>query len=86
MLLHLFKHSRPDLANVLCELSKCMDGASIAAYQKMIRVIIFVLDTRDTCLKLEPNLDDESWDFVLYSDSDWTGDVGNWISVTGFTS
>jgi hypothetical protein len=51
MLLYLIKHSRPDLVNIVRELSKCMDGASIAAYKKMIRVIRFALDTRDTCLK-----------------------------------
>ena len=31
MLLHLIKYSRHDLANVVRELSKCMDGASLAA-------------------------------------------------------
>jgi hypothetical protein len=36
-----------------------MDGASIAAYKEIIRMIGFALDTRDTCLKLKPNLDDE---------------------------
>jgi hypothetical protein len=44
---------------------KCMDGATIAAYKKMIRVIRFVLDKRDNCLKIEPNLDDENWDMVV---------------------
>jgi hypothetical protein len=61
MVLYLIKHSRPDLANMVRELSKCMDGASIIAYKEMIRVIRFVLDTRDTCLKLKPNFDDENW-------------------------
>jgi hypothetical protein len=60
MLLYLIKHSRPYLANVVRELSKCMDGARIASYHETIRVIIFVLNTRDTCLKLKPNLDDEN--------------------------
>jgi hypothetical protein len=31
MLLYLIKYSRPDLANVVTELSKCMDGANLAA-------------------------------------------------------
>ena len=35
MLLYLIKHSRPDIANVVRELSKCMDGATLAAYKEM---------------------------------------------------
>jgi hypothetical protein len=70
MLLYLNKHSRLDLANVVCKLFKCMDDASAADYQKMIRVIRFVLDTRHTCLKSKPNLYDKNWDLVVYSDSD----------------
>jgi hypothetical protein len=50
----------------------------------MIRVIRFVLDTREIRLKLEPILDNENWDLVVYSDSDCAGDVENRISVTGF--
>jgi hypothetical protein len=46
-------------------------------------VIIFVLDTRDTCLKSEPNLDDENLKFVVYSDIYCDGDVKNRISMTG---
>jgi hypothetical protein len=37
--LYLVKYLRPDLANVVRELSKCMDGASLAAYKEMQRVI-----------------------------------------------
>jgi hypothetical protein len=32
-LLYFIKNSRTDLANAVHELSKCMDGASIAAYK-----------------------------------------------------
>jgi hypothetical protein len=77
MLLYLIKHLRPDLTNLVLELSKCMDGTSIAAYKEMIRVIRFVLDTIETCLKLEPNLDDENLDLVVYSVSNWHKDVEN---------
>jgi sulfur relay (sulfurtransferase) DsrC/TusE family protein len=44
MLLNLIMHSRNYLANVVRELSKCMDGASTAAYKEMIRAIRYVLD------------------------------------------
>jgi hypothetical protein len=35
-------------------------------------------------LKLKPNLDDENWDLVVYSDSDLARDVENRISRIGF--
>jgi hypothetical protein len=46
-------------------------------------MIRLVLDTRDTCLRLKPNLDDE-WDLLVYSDNDCEGYVENCISVTDF--
>jgi hypothetical protein len=46
MLLYLIKHSRPDIANVVRDLDKCMDGLTFAAYKYMLRVIRFVLDTQ----------------------------------------
>jgi hypothetical protein len=45
MLLYLIKHSRPDIVNVVCELSKVMDAATPAAMKELKRVIKFVLDT-----------------------------------------
>ena len=84
MLLYLIKYSRPDIANVVRELSKCMDGVNLAAYKEMLRVIKFVLDTKEYCLKLAPELENEEWDMVSYSDSDWAGDPDSCISVTEF--
>jgi hypothetical protein len=66
MISYLIKDSRNYLANMNYELSKCMDDVNVAAYKEMIRVIRFVLDARDTCLKLKPNLDDEKEDLVVY--------------------
>jgi hypothetical protein len=59
ILLYLIKYSRPDLANVVRELSKCMDVANLAAYKEMLRVVKFVLDTKDCCLKLNPIFENE---------------------------
>jgi hypothetical protein len=84
ILLYLIKYSRPDLENVVRELSKCMDGANLAAYKEMLRVVKFVLDTKDYCLKLNPICKNEEWDLVSYSDIDWDGNPENRISVTGF--
>jgi hypothetical protein len=84
MLIYLIKYSRPDLANVVRELSKCMDGANLATYKEMLRVVKFVLDTKDYCLKLNPAFENEEWDLVSYSNSDWAGNPETRISVTDF--
>jgi hypothetical protein len=84
MLLYLIKYSRPDLANVVRELSKCMDGANLAAYKEMLRVVKFVLDIKDYCLKLNPICENVEWDLVSYRDSDWAGNLETRISVTDF--
>ena len=36
--------------------------------------------------KMKPNLEEEIWDLLAYSNSEWAGDVKNRISVTGFMS
>jgi hypothetical protein len=85
MLLYLVKHSRPDIANAVRELSKCMTGASAAAYEELLRVIKFAIDTRDYSLKLAPKWEDPMlWELKIYSDSDWAGDKDNRKSVTWF--
>jgi hypothetical protein len=84
MLLYLIKYSRPDVANVVRELSKFMDGANLAAYKELLSVVKFVLDTRDYCLKLNPIFENEEWYLVSYVDSDRSGNPETRISVTGF--
>ena len=49
-LLYLTRHSRPDIANAVQELSKSMDGASKLQFREMLRVIKLVLHTRDLSL------------------------------------
>ena len=45
-LLYLTKHSRPDITNPVRELSKSMDGASMAHGTERYRVINFVLEMK----------------------------------------
>ena len=45
-LLYLTKHCRPDITNPVRELSKSMDGASMAQVTEMYRVINFVLERK----------------------------------------
>jgi hypothetical protein len=47
MLLYLVKHSRPDIANAVRELSKVADGETTNHWNAMIRVIKYVLDTEN---------------------------------------
>jgi hypothetical protein len=85
MLLYLIKYSRPDVNNAVRELSKCMDRATYGTYQEMLRVVKFVLDTNNYCLKIQPNFDSKnSWKLKIFSDSDWAGDPETRISMTGF--
>ena len=85
-LLYLVKHSRPDIANVVRELSKVLDCPTQAAFNEMKRAIKFVLDTEDYGLRIEPKFGgtNQEWDIVAFSDSDWAGDKQTRISVSGF--
>jgi hypothetical protein len=86
MLLYLVKHSRPDIANVVRELSKVVDGATPAAMKELRRVIKFVLDTRTFGLKIEPKLESKEakWTMTVYTDSEYAGDKDTRISVGGY--
>jgi len=86
MLLYLVKHSRPDIANVTRELSKCMDKATPEAFKELKRAIKFVLDTKNYGLKIEPKADPKAlvWNMVCYCDSDYAGDRATQKSVSGF--
>ena len=84
MLLYLVKHSRPDIANAVRELSKSMDGATLAGMKELRRVIKYVLDTKMYGLKLEPEREKEMWKLIAYTDSDWAGDKETRISVSGY--
>jgi hypothetical protein len=58
ILLYLTKYSRPYITNVLRQLATCMEGATLAVYKKLLRVIRFVLDTKLLCLKIKPKKDE----------------------------
>ena len=84
-LLYLVKHSRPDLANIVRELAKCMNGATQGAFKELIRVIKFVTATSDYGLRIKPHMvTDTMWDLRVYTDGDWAGDKENRHSASGF--
>ena len=85
MLLNLIKHSRPDIANAVCECTKVLDGASTYAYCEMLQIIKYVLDTKDYGLRIDPTYKkNKPWDLVCYSDSDYAGNSDTRQSVLGF--
>ena len=85
-LLQLVKYSRPDIANAVRELSKCMDGASPAAFKELKRLLKFVIGTKDYGFKINPiiNKNDLEWEVTVFSDSDWGGDKDDRHSVSGY--
>jgi hypothetical protein len=86
MLLYKMKHSQPDIANVVQELSKVMDGATPSAIKELKQVIKFVLDTRTFGLKIQLELKrvDKKWSMTVYTDSKYAGDKETRISVGGY--
>ena len=80
MLLYLVKHSRPDIANAVRELSKVADGATKDHWKALLRVINYVLSTENHGLKIKPSLK-ESFYMEGFSDSEYVGDKDSRISV-----
>ena len=82
-MLYLTKHSRPDITNPVSELSKSMDGASLAHVTEMYRVINFVLETKTLGLRMVPTFKDGIWKLEALSDSDFANDKDTRCSVYG---
>ena len=83
MLLYLAKHSRPDIANPVRELSKVLDGVTQEAFKELHQVIKNFLDTGTWGLTFRPMFDSNSWDLVCFCDRNHTGDSDSHKSVTG---
>jgi hypothetical protein len=84
-LLYLVKYSRPDIANCVRELSKCLDGPTETSYKELLRAIKYVLNTNDKGLKMH-QMSGASRDIVTincYTDSDYAGDPDTRRSVSG---
>jgi hypothetical protein len=61
-----------------------MDKATMGTYLEMLRVIKFVIDTQQFCLKIQPKTGIKNWSLHVFCDSNWAGDLETRISVTGF--
>jgi hypothetical protein len=58
-ILYLIKYSRPDISNVVCELAKCMDKATPAAFKEMKCVMRFIAGIKDYSLMIAPKKPDQ---------------------------
>ena len=83
-LLYLTKHSRPDITNPVRELSKSMDGASMAHVTEMYRETNFLLQTKVLGLRMVPIFKDGIWKLEARSDSDFSNDKDTRYSVYGY--
>jgi hypothetical protein len=84
-LLYLVKHSRPDIANSVRELSKVMDGATVAHFKMLLRVVKYVVDTKEKCFTFLPRFENGGdYNVIAFCDSDYSGDTETRHSVTGF--
>ena len=84
MLLYMVKYSRPN-TNATQELSEVDNRLNKAAFLKIHYVIRYVLDTKNPGLKIEPIGDGkELWDFICFSNSNYSGDLVANQSVSGF--
>jgi hypothetical protein len=84
MLLYLVKHSRPDIANSVRELSKVADGATSAHWKAMTRLVKYVVNTESVGLKLKPRKIGVMFILEGISDSEYAGDADTRISVYGY--
>ena len=83
-MLYLTKHRRPDITNPVREISKSMDGASMAHVTEMDRVINFVLEMKTLGLRMVPIFKDCILKLEALSDSDFANDKDTRYSVYGY--
>ena len=84
MLLFLVKYSRPDLANIVRELSRVNDGATKGHMSMLLRVIKFTMDTRNRVLSYDLQEDKNNWELKAFCDRDWAGNKDDRRSITGY--
>ena len=83
-MLSLTKHSRADITNPVRELSKSMDGASMAHVTEMYRVINLFLEMKTLGLGMVPIFKDGIWKLEALSDCDFANDKDTRYIVYGY--
>ena len=77
------KHSRPDIANSVREASKFMDGATKSYLKYLMKIIKYVIDTKNYTLCYRVKYGDKAI-IESYCDSNYAGDKDTKRSVTGY--
>jgi hypothetical protein len=83
-LLYLVKHSRPDIANCVRELSKVMDRAGHNHWKALLRAIRYCEVTKDHVTQIFNTEKEKRVKLEVYSDSDYAVDKETRKSVTGY--
>jgi hypothetical protein len=84
MLLYLVKHTRFDIANLVRELSKLADRASMAHWQLLPRCIKHVFTTENLAVKVKPKKLERLAEMEGISDSEYEADQETRISAFGW--
>ena len=82
MSLYLNRYSRPDICNATRELSKGMVQANEAHYKQMLRMIKYMLTTKE--LYLRQVMLNGPWKVTALCDFDYAGNNDTRKSVTGY--
>jgi hypothetical protein len=82
--LYLVKHSRPDMANCVRELSKVMDRAGHNHRKALLRAIRYCEVTKDHVTQIFNTEKEKRVKLEVYSDSYYTEDKETRRSVTGY--
>jgi hypothetical protein len=61
-----------------------VDKEMMGTYLEMLRVVKFIIDTKNVCLRIRPKAKIRNWSLHVFSDSVWAGYSETRISVTGF--
>ena len=72
-LLFLSRHTRPELANGVRELSKFNSTPTIHHQKALLRLLRYLQQTVTDGIKLSP-MKTNKWEIQTYADTDWAGD------------
>lgn len=85
ILLYLVKHTRADVADAVCKLSKMLNFTTLAAMKEMHCIIKYVLDRKQFGLKFKPDEDEigkNTFSIFIFCKSNFAGNKETRISIS----